>query len=121
MNENVERERDLVRIGATALGIVASMLAVLVGVLQRGGVFGPQMDALQAPIANAMSDITFVMAAAAFAGSLLLLARPRAGRIVCVAALVGGVFGAETLWELPGAFLLVAVLASVMEKTETVA
>ena len=121
MNENVERERDLVRIGATALGVVASLLAVLVGVLQRGGVFGPTMDALQAPIANAMSDITFVMAAVAFAGSLLLLVRPRAGRIVCVAALVGGVFGAETLWELPGAFLLVAVLVSVMAKAETVA
>ena len=117
----MERERDLVRIGATALGVVASLLAVLVGVLQRGGVFGPRMDALQAPIANAMSDITFVMAAVAFAGSLLLLARPRIGRIVCVAALVGGVFGAETLWEFPGALLLVAILISVMAKSETVA
>lgn len=121
MNENVERERGLVRIGAAGLGVVASLLAVLVGILQRGGVLGPPMDALQVPIANAMSDITFVMAIVALAGSLLLLVRPRAGRIVCVAALVGGVFGAETLWELPGAFLLVAVLVSVMAKTETVA
>lgn len=109
------------KIGAAALGVVASLLAVLVGVLQRGGVFGPPMDAAQVPISNAMSDVTFVMAIVTLAGALLLLMRPRVGRIVCVAALIGGVFGAETLWELPGAVLLVAILLSALGKMETIA
>ncbi len=109
------------RIGASVLAAVASMLAVLVGAIQRGGVFGPPMDAVQVPIANAMSDITFAVAFVILVGALLLYARPRVGRILCIAALVGGVFGAETLWELPGAVLLVAIATSAMAKMGTIA
>ncbi|MCY0875508.1 MAG: hypothetical protein OWT28_04460 [Firmicutes bacterium] len=81
------------------------MVGVFVGVVEHGGVFGPVSHTGILGL-----DATYVAAALSGLAALVGLARPRLAMWGYLLAIVGGIFGAGTVWEFPGLFIFLAIV-----------
>lgn len=106
------RERRLIlKWVSFGLAIFAALLGVFVGVVEHGGVFGP-MD----HTGRLGYSVTFLSAAITFIGAWVGLAYSRAALWLYVLAIVGGIFGAGTVWELPGLFIFLTMIVDFIKR-----
>lgn len=94
---------------AVSLGWLGALLGVFVGLVERGGLIGPALHQ-----SKLLSSMTLLASGIVMVGSVVILVRPRWGALLYILALLGGVFGAGTMWELPGAFIFIGLIVLLM-------
>ncbi|MCY0901231.1 MAG: hypothetical protein OWU32_03480 [Firmicutes bacterium] len=94
---------------AFALAITGAALGVFVALVQRGGVIGPML-----PGGDTLVFVTLIASGLSVLAALLMLLRPVPGLLALLASLIVGVFGAGTMWQLPGCFIFVSAVIVVI-------
>ncbi|PWI57402.1 hypothetical protein [Sulfoacidibacillus thermotolerans] len=98
------------RVGAMVISLTGAMLGFLVAIAEKGIRLGMYFYFPQIKTNTWMDWLTFFFSAVALLAAIISWKWPRAAMGLLALSIVGGIAGALTVWELPGAFLFTGLI-----------